>query len=299
MNFQLDLSVLAKHKPVNIEIDLSKQPDLVMGETPHEAPPFNLRQGLLVPEVAGEDATAIDEPLEPDANLREQLLGSLEVGARLYGSVIAGINARRGRKAEKLPTLSLDEYQELATHWLTDRRLVAAENLPATKRRPRLLVPRLNRAITTEENLKAWGKNADKGVYTWRHRLKFIAHWTANDLSGFDPELAQETPFEIIPTAYDTAREGTVAHQNRNLEKLTFRYPELGIAPIFAGVVLARYFKGHARDWEDTLVKDIKLRPAQVEGVNYVPCAGVDISGKAGIFDSYVGRIGAARLIVR
>jgi hypothetical protein len=129
--------------------------------------------------------------------------------------------------------------------------------------------------------------------------MEFLKNWTANQLSGFNPAEEGKNLLGIIPTAYDKAREGNVGQQVTNFGLLKDRHPNLEVAPIFAGVPLGRRYLNKNREWQDSLVVDITLKPAKVGGVGYVPSADVYDDGYAGVGYSDVGVDGAARLQVR
>ncbi len=251
--------------------------------------------GLWLPAAAGElvVATTVDAP-----SVRDQLLATAGAGAQLYVDVVEGINQKRSKKT-RIPVFHPVEYVERAADWLSDNRASAASQLPVTEDRPRLLIPRLNRAITTEENVTAWAGASDSGLWSWPKRMEFLSNWTDNELSGFDPSIEDEFTFEVLPTAYDEDREGTVADQKTALEALQADYPEINAASIFNGVVLARRYKGKPRVWNDSYVRGITLEPAKVDGYDYVPGAYVDRGGHASVDDSDVQPDNAARLRLR
>ncbi len=252
-------------------------------------------RGLWIPAGAGSlaVATEVEAP-----SMRDQLLTSVEQSASLYRGAISDINASRKTK-DQIPLLKTGEYRERAEDWLTGGRLAAAKQLPISKTRPRLLVPRLNHAVTTEEIVDAWKSAASGNLYSWSGRMKFLANWTANQLSGFDPELEDQVLFEVLPAAYDKAREGTVKEQKVELETLQTDYPELDAATIFDGAVLARRYLNQPRRWQDSYVRGITLDPAEVDGVGYVPGAYVSGGGDAYVSGSCVDLDVASRLQVR
>ena len=252
-------------------------------------------RGLWVPEGAGQIAVAGAVDIEAE---RARLLGTVEVGAGLFNDTIDEINSGR-RKKEQIPVFAPGLYRERAEDWLTDECVTAAAQLPETDQRRRTVFPKLNRPVSTEETVTTWANVSDRGLYGWSGRMKFLANWTANQLSGYNPELDDADRFAIIPTAYDADREGTVAQQKANLETLQEEFPELDVTTIFEGSLLARKYKGQSRTWKDSYVRGIDLTPAKVDVDGCVPGAHVRGVGVASVFDSDVQFESAARLQVR
>jgi hypothetical protein len=301
---------------VDASLNLADQTDDVIRAAYEEARAVGEAKGLWTPadagsvavgaEVAAPTGTPEDEAHEEEQSAerplnRDYLLATAVDGAKLYIATIAGINAGRGRK-DKIPTLKPEEYREQAEDWLTDRRKLTALKLPATALRPRIITPRLNRAITREENVEAWKAAAGGNLWSWRGRMKFLDQWTENELSGFEPALEDETPFMILPTAYDARREGNVDTQTGALNQLQQQYSEIDVATVFDGVLLARRYMGQDRNWQDSYVRAINLEPKKVGLVvphRCVPYAHVYGDGDAGVDYSSVRRGDAARLRVR
>ena len=293
-------------------VALADQSDDVVKAAYEEAQRVGAARGLWTPANSGSLVVAaeVESPAataesasneEETVSIREQLLLTAVEGAKLYIGAIRGINASRGRK-DRIPVLKPGDYRERAEDWLTQNRETAAQQLPATEDRPRLLVPRLNRSITHEENVESWKAAAGGNLWAWRGRMKFLSQWTENELSGYEPELDEQTPFMILPTAYDKAREGTLSKQTEALEPLQTDYPEIDVSAIFDGVVLARRYMSQTRRWQDSYVRAINLEPKKADlDVPYrcVPSADVDDVGRAFVDRSRVGLDGAARLRVR
>lgn len=278
-----------------VEINFGKLTNDQLQAARGEVEAAGVERGLWVPEGVGSLATA--ETVEAP-NLRTQLLDSVEAGARYFNGAVNFINAGR-RKKNQIQVIEPGEYRERAQDWLTDERVVAASQLPATEDRPRLIIPRLSSPITTQEIVSSWGEASDHGLYSWSGRMKFLGNWTADQLSGFDPEQVDADRLTVIPTAYDENREGTVAEQTTNLEALQTEFPELDVATIFEGSLLARRYIGKNRSWEDIYVRGINLDPAKVDRFDFVPDAGVGDLGGAYVSGSDVDDDYAARLRVR
>lgn len=254
-----------------------------------------VERGLWVPEGAGQIAVA--QTIEIEAE-RARLLNTVEEGANLFNGAVENINDSR-RKKDHIPVTPAGEYRERAEDWLTASRVEAAAQLPATDTRPRLIIPRLSRAVTAEEVVDSWKVAAGGNLWSWDGRMKFLANWSADQLSGFDPELDEADRLSVVPTAYDEARQGTVAQQKAELETLQEAHPELDVATIFDGAVLGRRYIGQSRRWQDSYVRGITLDPAKVDGYGYVPYAYVYGGGDADVSASYVDYHNAARLRVR
>jgi hypothetical protein len=278
-----------------VSVPLSELSDTQLEATRAELDTVGVERGLWVP--AGAGSLVVATTVET-SNFHNQLLKTAEEGSKLYIATIAGINEGRAKK-KRIPTLAVGEYVERAAGWLTASREQAAVQLPATDRRPQLIIPRLNHAVTTEEIVDAWSAASDHGLYSWTGRMKFLKNWTADQLSGFDPSIEGETTFEVVPATYDQAREGTVATQVANLEELQVDYPEIGVATLFNGIPLARRYKGQTRVWNDSYVRPIDFTPSRVGGRDCVPGACVSDVGEARVGDSSVQYDGAARLLVR
>lgn len=253
-------------------------------------------RGLWVPEGAGQIAVAgvVDIAFE-----RARLLNTVKAGASLFNDAIDEINSGR-RKKEQIPVFAPGLYREQAEDWLTDERVVASSLLPETANRRLMVFPKLNRPISTKETVTSWANASERGLYRWIGRMKFLANWTDDQLSGYDPEAGDADRFAIIPTAYDADRKGTVSKQKANLEALQQDNPEIGVTPIFEGSLLARRYKGQSRISGDSWVRSIDLKPARVNYVDdNVPCACVYDVGHADVIESYVKYESATRLQVR
>lgn len=278
-----------------VEINFGKLTDEQLQAARVEVETAGVERGLWVPEGAGQIAVAQTVDIEAE---RARLLDTVEVGAGLFNDTIDEINSGRSKK-QQIPVFAPGLYREQAEDWLTDERVVAAANLPETANRRRTVFPKLNRPISTEETVTSWDKASDRGLYPWSGRMKFLNNWTADQLSGYDPELDEADRLTVIPTAYDTEREGTVKQQTAALEELQKEFPELDVTTIFEGSLLARRYKGQSRTWKDSYVRGVTLKPAKVGVDDYVPYADVSDDGRADVSASYVRVGGAARLQVR
>lgn len=278
-----------------VEINFGKLSDVQLQAARTELNEAGEARGLWVPEGAGQIAVVQTIDIEAE---RARLLGTVEEGANLFNGAISAINEGR-KKKDHIPVVAPGEYRERAEDWLTDSRVQASTQLPEAANRSRTIIPRLNRAITHEENVGSWKSAAGGRLYSWAGRMSFLSNWTADQLSGFDPELSDAERLEVIATAYDQAREGSVAKQKADLETLQETHPEIDAAPIFDGSVLARRHLGKDRNWKDSYVRGITLEPAKVDGNDYVPSARVNVDGYAYVRDSYVVSDNAARLRVR
>ena len=278
-----------------VELNFAKLTDEQLNAARAEVEAAGAERGLWVPEGAGQIAVAQTVDIAAE---RARLLSTVEVGAGLFNDTIDEINSGRSKK-QQIPVFAPGLYRERAEDWLTDECVTAAAQLPETDQRRRTVFPKLNRPVSTEETVTTWANVSDRGLYGWSGRMKFLANWTANQLSGYNPELDDADRFAIIPTAYDADREGTVAQQKANLETLQEEFPELDVTTIFEGSLLARKYKGQSRTWKDSYVRGIDLTPAKVDVGGYVPGAYVDGDGCADVDASRVQNENAARLQVR
>lgn len=278
-----------------VEINFGKLSDEQSDQAFAELLANRTERDLWVPEGAAQIAVAGAVDIEAE---RARLLDTVEVGAGLFNDTIDEINSNRNKK-QQIPVFAPGLYREQAEDWLTDERVVAATNLPETANRRRTVFPKLNRPISTEETVSSWDRASDRGLYGWSGRMKFLSNWTADQLSGYDPELDDADRLTVIPTAYDTEREGTVKQQTAALEELQKEFPELDVTTIFEGSLLARRHKGQSRTWKDSYVRGVTLKPAKVGVSDYVPDAGVNGDGYADVDGSDVQAGNAARLQVR
>jgi hypothetical protein len=284
---------------VQIDVNLREQPESAIRAIHEEALQAGMELGLWAPgglDALGEQTAAKLGTL----SLREQLLSTAEEGAQLYEEAITGINKTRA-EADRIPLLRTEDYVERAEDWLTPERERAAAFLLASHKAPRLLVPRLTHPITGKENVEAWHAamgEANLGLNVREEQV--LDNWTADELSGFDPELEEETPFEILPTAHDAGISGSPDDQKAALEALRGTHPRLDIASIFNGALLVRW----SPTWHSTSVRAINLQPKQVKahGDYVTPSASIS-EGDGGDY-AYIGVQGsvshqAARLVVR
>jgi hypothetical protein len=255
---------------VEADIDLQQQSDKTVRTAFDEALRVGMERGLWAP--GGLDPLAQQVASELGSlSLREQLLSTAEQGAKLYTEVVSeGINQARNEEG-RIPLLRPEEYRERAEQWLTPGRVAAAAMLSASSRDPRLLIPRLNRPITLWENTEAWRVAGNGKVSITDRTEELLGNWTADELSGFDPESDEETPFEILQTAYDFSTSGTRDEQKAVLETLQRDHPELSVASIFSGALLSkRLFSWHSS------VRAIDLQPVFDDGRYSIPSAGIN-----------------------
>jgi len=288
MQFDLDDGIF--------EVPLDQQTDNFVEAVYAEAEATLRERGLLAAEGAGSlvVATQVERP-----DLRQELLDNVDEGAQLYIETIEGINQFRETK-NHIRTLRVEDYRERSKDLLTNGMVSAAGQLPATAKLPRLLIPRLNQPITREETVQAWKFAAGNKIWQWGDRMKFLNQFTANQLSGFDPAVQGQVEFEVVPTAEDTARKGNVEQQNDRLKALKKDFPELNVATIFSGAVLARRCLEQPRPSRDSNVKAINLRPVKGrDGVKCVPYAFVSNHGGAEVGGNDVQTDNPARLLVR
>lgn len=278
-----------------VEINFGKLTDEQLQAARAEVEAAGNERGLKAPEGAGQIAVAQTVDIEAE---RARLLDTVEIGADLFNDTIDEINSGRSKK-QQIPVFAPGLYREQAEDWLTDERVVASTLLPETVNHRRTVFPKLNRPISTEETVTSWDRASDRRLYPWSGRMKFLSNWTADQLSGYDPELEDADRFAITPTAYDADREGTVAQQKANLEILQQETPEIGVTPIFEGSLLGRRYKGQSRTWRDSYVRGIDLKPAKVDVYDCVPDAYVYDGGLAYVDGSRVRYAAAARLQVR
>jgi len=278
-------------------VPLAKQTNEFVEAVYAEATGVMRERGLPVP--AGAGSLAVAAQVER-LSLRQELLDSAVEGAQLYIDTIGSINEFRTRK-NRIPTLQAEDYAERAEGLLTDRMVLAARHLPVTADRRLLLIPRLNRPITRDENVGAWKSAAGDKLLPWAYRTKILKRFTVDQLSGFDPAIgSHRVEFEVVPTAEDIAQKGNVRQQNYRLQTLRNDFPEIHVTALFHGAILARRHKGKSKLPEDSYVRAINLRPLGCRGGDdCVPDAYVSESGTAEVGVNDVKTDEAARLLVR
>jgi hypothetical protein len=255
-----------------------------------------IERGLWLPENAGKLVVAQEVNVP---TLRDQLLNTVVEGATLFNKAIEVVNSNRP-STKHIPVTQPGEYRDIAEDWLNAGRLEAAAQLPEAANRPRLIVPRLSAEITREELVDCWQAAAGGRLWKWDGRMEFLKNWTANQLSGFDPELEGTNPLSILSTAYDIAREGKVSKQKDILKDLQRVNPELAVATMFDGVPLGFRYINKSRNWQDCYVRGINLDAVKVGRVDFVPRADVNGDGNADVDFSGVDCGGrATRLQVR
>jgi hypothetical protein len=276
-------------------LDLTQQPDDVVRATFEEAKAVGVERGLWMP-----GAGALMVASETPSGLRGQLLSTLAHGTSLYVAAINGVNAERDKK-HQIPTLQPGEYRERAEDWLTDELVSTAKYLPISPDKPCIVIPRLTHPLTHVEIVNAWTAAAHGRLYPWSNRMNFLQNWTANQLSGFDSTVnPDEVTFQIIPTAYDEAREGTVDQQLDAFNALQKVSASIGVTALFDGAVLARrYMYQDNYSWQESYVRGINLEPVKSDGYDFVPRALVLDDGYAYVNDAYVLNSDAGRLVVR
>lgn len=283
-----------------LDLDLTKLTDDQLRLFREEVDTLGIERGLWASEGAGRLAVAETIDIE---TARARIVSTVWVGVSLFNGTVKDINKQR-RGKNKIPVVSPGELLDKAGAWLTNTRVEAAMQLPGDSNHPRLIIPRLSRPITHEEVMGSWQTAANGKLWDWSGRMEFLKNWTADELSGYDPEADDASRLVIVPTAYDEERRGTVAKQKANLEVLQADFPQLGVARIFDGAVIARRYKNglinHSNhNWQDTYVRAIDLEPTRVDARGYVPLANVSGGGVADVGASSVQDGYAARLQVR
>lgn len=232
----------------------------------------------------------------PLIGARELLLASVERSAAWYTEVTADLN--KGRAADQqIQIVPENELADRADDWLTQGRYTAtrAENgLYVTDSNPLIVLALPNAPISHRETVNSWAKSRDGQLTRWSGRMAFLNHWSANELSGFDPSQADEpVRFVVIETAYQENRRGNRENQVYQLRKNQLENPLLGSATLFEGGVLARQTSETSFDaWQQTVVRDIGLQPNHD---NQVPLAFLDHNGQAIIGQSSWGYTHVAR----
>jgi hypothetical protein len=230
---------------------------------------------------------------------RDDLLATVELGAGLYGGALRAVNDRRDKR-DRFTILEPGDYHERAQDALRLEQLRTAALLPSTSEGPLLVVPRLDKPLLKEEQLLVLAVAAKSGLHPLRARLSFLAAWSDNELSGFDPEADSEvTQFEVLPTAYDRESEGTAEQQQYQLELLREDYPGLAVAGLFHSALLARYYHGRQTSWRDTQVRAVHVKPVRVGQTLCVPFGYANERRQARIGASAVTSTDAARLVAR
>lgn len=274
-------------------VDLAQQSNDVVKAAFEEAQRVGVERGLWVPAGAGSLAVATQAE-SPSA--RDKLLATAEEGGSLYNTVISGINEKR-RKIYRIPVLKPGEYREQAEDWLTDELIAVSALLPETTDRPLLIIPSLSHPVSREETVEAISSASDRGLWPRSERMEFLSHFIADELSGFDPYYEG---FQIVPTAYDASREGTVYEQNAGLAKLNREViNKIYVSPILMTAVIGYRYKGMYSDWRDTFTRAIDLEPTSVDRSDCVPQAYVDGEGHCNVYGSNVQVSDAARLLVK
>lgn len=211
---------------------------------------------------------------------RMRLLDTVEEGAELFNDTIREINSKRNKK-QQIPISSPGLCREQAEDWLTDERIIATTALPETSQRQCMIFPQLRQPISVTEVIDSWSSASEYGSYSRSEFVKFLGKTASYKLSNYSPEQTDDYRFAVIPTVYDTSREGSVAQQKDNFTTLQQDFPEIDTATLFDGSLLARkYKKQHQiRTWKDSYVRDINSTPIEIGATSYVPSAYVDVLG--------------------
>jgi hypothetical protein len=242
--------------------------------------------------------TQLSDALLP-VGFRDGLLATVEPGAELFAGALRAVNNKRDKR-DRVTVLSPGDYRERAQDALRLDQLQVAALLPSTPERPLLVFPCLDKALLKEEQLFMLAVATRSSLPPLRARLFFLAAWSDNDMSGFNPDVASdETQFEVLPTAYDHGSEGTVEQQNDQLELLREGHPGLGVAGLFHSTLLARYYRGRQTSWQDTQIRAVHLKPTRVGKTLCVPFAYADEMRRARVGASAIASTDAARLVAQ
>ncbi len=230
------------------------------------------------------------------AGARDLLLATLDQSAAWYSEAAVDLNKYRDEE-QKVAVVPEDELPDRAVERLTDDRLsatVAENGLYRTDDDPLILLAVPNTPISRQETIRTWAAARGGNILSWGGSIAFLSHWSANDLSGYDPNNTHDpVRFVVIETAYERNRRGYRDSQLYQLGCVQADHPLIGPASMYEGAVLAKRCDDVSfTAWERTTIRPIGLKPNQD---NCIPVAFLNHKGQAVIDESDWGYTGTSR----
>ena len=230
----------------------------------------------------------------PKPNTKESIteqITSVFVG---FNAVVDVMNSGR-RKKDVLQGINHETINAEFEAWFTDDKL--AYIAAAQESDPNLhftLVATPNVLASSKEIIKvarAFGENQPYGTYVYD---SLYNKYSAEQLSGTNPDNGNSVQFSLIPSAFTPEMSGTVVGQRAKLEKLQADNPDLKVPSVLEGITFWHTLRaqGNSLDsgavFDRTYIRHFDLPEQRIDDWTYVPYSYVDDDGEPYLYSSYV-----------
>ena len=258
--------------------------------------------GVVAVEGALQAAETEVEAPAPDA--KESLPDQLSSAFKGYSAVIDALNDGR-RKKDVLPVVTEEALLAELEAWFTDDKLmyvVAAQEADPNVRFTIVATP--NVLVTPKDLIraaKAFGQSQPYETYVWD---ELYGKYTAQQLSGTNPDNGNAVQFNLIPSSFTPEMEGTVVEQRAKLAKLQADNPDLKVPSVLDAVTYWQTLRAQGEQLADnatfdrTYIRHFDLPEQRFSVWSRVPYSYVYVDGRSYLNFSYVQYDRGARVAV-
>ncbi len=236
--------------------------------------------------------------------IKELLLSRFGVTATGYKSVIDSLNKDRDPR-DRITKASRERLISEFEGWFTeDKEQYIGEAKKADPSLDFTLVATPNRLVDSGSLVKAakdFGENQPYGTIVWE---ELESRYTAEQVSGTDPDNGKVAIFSLIPNKTTLKIDGTVEEQREKLEKLKLEHPFLKIPSLLEAISFWQTLRAGGAKFindsshERTYISHFDL-PNQVIGEwEYTIQSFIDIQGGAVIYTASTNYGHLARIAV-
>lgn len=259
-----------------------------------------LRRGIELPAAAGvvavEGAMHAESELNiesPTPETKESLIeNQIGFAYEAYTNIVASLNETRS-KQDKIELINGKDIVAELEEWLTEDKL--AYMADSQEKDPNLkftLVAIPNVLAAPKAIINASIKFGMNQPYRTYVDSGFIKKYTAQELSGTNPDNGSKVQFSIIPSKYNPELTGTVAEQRVMLEKLQADNPNLKVPSVLEAITYWQTLRakdGVVADFHATFISHFDLTEKCAGVWSGVPVSFVLVLGEPYLDDSDVG----------
>lgn len=302
-----------KGNGVEIRVNPAEQSDDWLISAVQEIADVARERGLELPFATGvvavegamkaEAETVTEEAEAPTYETKESIAEQLGFAHKGYQAVIDSMNVRR-----KKEILHVIDAETLATEfegWFTADKLATVVSAQEADPNVRFtLVATPNVLVTTKDIIKAaeaFGQNQPYETYVYD---PLYNKYSAQQLSGTNPDNGNSVQFSLIPSTYTPEMSGTVVEQRAKLAKLQTENPDLKVPSVLEAVAYWQTLRAQGEQLADnttfdrTYIRHFDLPEQRFGGWSNVPSSCLDDDGGPGLSYSYVQAGDDARLSV-
>ena len=291
-----------KDTGVTVSVEAAKQTDEWLIGAAQEIAEAARERGLELPAFAGtvaiegamQDTETAVEATAPDN--KESLIGQLPSAYRGYKAVVDTLND--GRRKKDVLTEASDEILAAEFEaWFTEDKLayvVATQEADPNVRFTLVATPNVLAAPKDVIKVaKAFGEGQPYSTYVWD---ELYGKYTAEQLSGTNPENGNSIAFSLIPSTFTSEMNGTVVEQRAKLAKLQTDNPDLKVPSVLEAVTYWQTLRAQGEQLADsttfdrTYIRHIDLPEQRHDGWSCVPFSYVYVVGLLFLYYSGVLR---------